>query len=179
MKHGFKTQAERLALEERKALGISATDRLDPQALASRHSVAIWPLERLRVIIPEDVDHLLVVDGACFSAATVIRDGRIAVVYNESHADGRCANSITHELAHIILKHPPTNAFDAFGNRNFPKDLEEEATWFAGCLLVPKDAVRPVMARCGNDVARAAEHFGISPPLMQWRVNATSWRRRR
>jgi Zn-dependent peptidase ImmA (M78 family) len=179
VKHGFKTQAERLALEERTALGLAAAARLDPKALAARHSVAIWPLERLRAIIPEDVDHLLVVDGACFSAATVIRDGRIAVVYNESHADGRCANSITHELAHIILKHPPTNAFDAFGNRNFPKDLEEEATWFAGCLLVPKDAVRSMMSRCGNDVARAAEHFGISPSLMQWRVNATRWRRRR
>jgi hypothetical protein len=179
VRYGFKAQAERLALEERTALGLAAVDRLDPQALASRHGVAIWPLERLRAIIPEDVEHLLVADGSVFSAATVIRDGKIAVVYNESHASSRCANSITHELSHIILKHPPTNAFDAFGNRNFPTDLEDEANWFAGCLLVPKDAVRVVMARCGNDVTRAADHFGISAQLMRWRVNATSWRRRR
>ncbi len=179
MRRGFKAEAERLALVERAALGLSATDRLDPQALATRHGVAIWPLERLRAVIPGDIEHLLVVDDGCFSAATVIRDGRIAVVYNESHAPGRCANSITHELAHIILGHPPTNAFDAFGNRNFPKPLEEEATWFAGCLLVPKDAVRPLMSRHGNDVARAADHFGISLQLMRWRVNATKWRGRR
>lgn len=179
MKHGFKAQAERLAISERAALGLAVVDRLDREALAARHSVAVWPLDHLRHVIPEDVDHLLVVDGGCFSAATVIRDGRVAVVYNESHADSRCANSITHELAHIILKHPPTSAFDAFGNRNFPKELEEEATWFAGCLLAPRDAVRIVMARCGNDLVCAADHFGISPKLMQWRVNATSWRRRR
>lgn len=177
MRRGFKAEAERLALAERKALGLSATDRLDPQALAKRHGVAIWSLESLRRLIPDDVEHLLVVDGACFSAATVIRDDRIAVVYNESHNEGRCANSITHELAHIILGHPPTNAFDAFGNRNFPKELEEEATWLAACLLVPKDGVRPVMRRYGNDVAQAATHFRISVQLMQWRVNATKWRR--
>lgn len=179
MRRGFKAEAERLALAERQALGLSATDRLDPQALATRHDVVIWPLERLRAVIPNDIEHLLVVDGACFSAATVIRDGRIAVVYNESHAAGRCANSITHELGHIILGHPPTNAFDAFGNRNFPKEFEDEATWFAGCLLVPKDAVRPVMSRHGNDFTRGADHFGISVELMRWRVNATKWRRRR
>lgn len=51
--------------------------------------------------------------------------------------------------------------------------------WFAGCLLVPKDAVRPIMNRQGNDVGRAAAYFGISRELMQWRVNATKWRGRR
>jgi hypothetical protein len=179
VRRGFKAEAERRAIAERQALGLSATDRLDPQALASRHGVAIWPLERLRAVIPDDIEHLLVVDVACFSAATVIRDGRIAIVYNESHAPSRCANSITHELGHIILGHPPTNAFDAFGNRNFPRELEDEATWFAGCLLVPKDAVRPVMSRHGNNVGGAADHFGISVQLMRWRVNATKWRARR
>jgi len=78
------------------------------------------------------------------------------------------------------LGHPPRNAFDAFGNRNFPRELEDEATWFAGCLLVvPKDAVRPVMSRHSGDVAGAADHFGISVQLMRWRVNATKWRARR
>jgi hypothetical protein len=179
MRRGFKAEAERLALAERAAIGLSASDPLDPHRLADRHSVVVWPLARLREVIPDDVEHLLVVDDGCFSAATVIRDGRIAVIYNESHAVGRCANSITHELAHIILQHPAMNAFDAFGNRKFPKDLEDEATWFAGCLLVPKDAVRPTMNRHGNDVSRAASHFGISRELMQWRVNATKWRARK
>jgi Zn-dependent peptidase ImmA (M78 family) len=178
VRRGFKAEAERLALDERRELGLAATDRLDPHALAERYGIAIWPLVRLRAVIPDDVEHLLVVDAACFSAATVIRDEKVAVVYNEGHAPSRCANSITHELAHIILEHPPTNAFDAFGNRNYPKELEDEASWFAGCLLVPKDAVRPVMSGHGNDINRAAEHFGISVALMRWRVNATRWRHR-
>jgi hypothetical protein len=32
------------------------------------------------------------------------------------------------------------------------------------------------LAPHGNDVSRAAAHFGISRELMQWRVNATTWR---
>jgi Zn-dependent peptidase ImmA (M78 family) len=109
----------------------------------------------------------------------VVRDGRALIVFNESHAPTRSANSIAHELAHLILGHEPTNAFDALGNRHFPRELEDEATWLAGCLLVPKDGVQPVLSQYGNDVARAADHFGVSTQLMQWRVNATRWRPRR
>jgi Zn-dependent peptidase ImmA (M78 family) len=179
VRRGFKAEAERIAQAERQGLGLSVSDRLDPHALATRHGVLVSPLERFRATISDDVEHLLVVDGSCFSAATVIRDGRAMIVFNEAHAPGRCANSITHELAHLILDHPPTNAFDAFGNRNFPKALEEEATWLAGCLLVPRDGLVSVLRRCGDDHGRAADHFGVSVQLLRWRVNATKWRPRR
>jgi IrrE N-terminal-like domain len=179
LRHGFKAEAERIALRERAALGLTATDRLDPRDLAAQRTVAVTPLGQLRALIPDDVEHLLVVDGSCFSAATVIRDGKAMVIYNEAHAPTRLANTIAHELAHLILEHEPTNAFDAFGNRNFPSELEDEANWLAACLLVPKDGVQPILVSHGNDVARAAAHFGVSPQLMQWRVNATRWRPRR
>jgi hypothetical protein len=179
VRRGFKSEAERKSLAERQALGLSGSDRLDPHALAARHGVVVWALERLRPTIPDDVDHLLVVDGSCFSAATVIRDGRAMIVFNESHAPGRCANSITHEVSHLILEHPPVSAFDAFGNRNFPKALEEEATWLAGCLLVPGEGLVTVLRSVGHDHTRAADHFGVSVQLLRWRVNATKWRPRR
>jgi IrrE N-terminal-like domain len=179
VRRGFKAEAERIALREREALGHGPRDRLDPRDLAVHRNVVVLPLESLRAVIPDDIEHLLVVDVSCFSAATVIRGGRAMVVYNESHALVRCVNSIAHELAHLILEHEPTSAFDAFGHRNFPSDAEEEATWLAGCLLVPKDGIRLVMASYGNDVARGATHFGVSTQLMQWRINATTRRPRR
>lgn len=178
MRRGFKAEAERIALRERDPLSCGPGDRLDPQDLAAHRNILVLPLEGFRAIIPDDVEHLLVIDGSCFSAATVIRGDRVMIVYNESHTPARCANSIAHELAHLILEHEPANAFDVFGNRNFPADAEEEATWLAGCLLVPKDGIRPVLANYGNDIAAAAVHFGVSTQLMQWRVNATTWRPR-
>jgi len=179
VRRGFKAEAERIAVRERAAVDIGPTDRLDPLALAAHRGILVLRLEQLRAFIPDDVDHLLVTDGACFSAATVVREGRAMIVFNESHTPTRCANSIAHELAHLILGHEPTNAFDALGNRHFPRELEDEATWLAGCLLVPKDGVQPVLRQNGNDIARAAEHFSVSTQLMQWRVNATRWRPRR
>jgi Zn-dependent peptidase ImmA (M78 family) len=179
VKRGFKAEAERIALREREAMGLGLVEALDPRQLAGHRQIRVVTLASFAAVIGEDVEHLLVTDSACFSAATVIRDERVMIVYNESHAQGRCANSIAHELSHVILGHPATNAFDAFGNRNFPKSLEDEATWLAGCLLVPKEAIISVLSLHDNDLERAAGHFGVSLQLLRWRMNATLPRRRR
>jgi len=179
VKRGFKADAERIALREREAIGLRTVDALDPKQLASHRQIRVVTLASFAAVIGADVEHLLVTDSGCFSAATVIRDERIMIVYNESHAPGRCANSIAHELAHLILEHPATNAFDAFGNRNFPTSLEDEANWLAACLLVPKEAIISVLSLNDSDLERAASHFGVSVQLLRWRMNKTLPRRRR
>jgi hypothetical protein len=60
----------------RKTLGLNATDRLDPDALAAARGILVRPLKTPRGVAPDDVHHLLEVDGSSFTAATVIRDGR-------------------------------------------------------------------------------------------------------
>lgn len=49
---------------------------------------------------------------------------------------------------------------------------EEEADWFAGAVLVPRDALLEVAARGLADSAVAA-YFGVSKAVLQMRRNRT------
>jgi Zn-dependent peptidase ImmA (M78 family) len=59
-------------------------------------------------------------------------------VVNERHSRTRLANSIAHELSHLLLSHPPSAGFDPLGNRDWHQEEEDEADWLAGCLLAPR-----------------------------------------
>jgi Zn-dependent peptidase ImmA (M78 family) len=108
----------------------------------------------------------------------VVLGGAAIIVVNDGHSRARQANSITHELAHLLLGHEPVPAFVGPGVRTLTKLDEDEADWLAGCLLVPKSGVREVMRACGDDLIVAAAHYGVSVELMRWRHNVTSYRRR-
>jgi Zn-dependent peptidase ImmA (M78 family) len=49
---------------------------------------------------------------------------------------------------------------------------EEEATWFAGAILVPRDALLHAIERGLTDRS-AAEYFGVSAAVLQMRKNRT------
>ncbi|MBK9610665.1 MAG: ImmA/IrrE family metallo-endopeptidase [Dehalococcoidia bacterium] len=59
-----------------------------------------------------------------------------AIFYNPAQPRGRAANSLAHELAHIVLEHEPEIALASDGNRNWNVVQEEEATWMAATVLV-------------------------------------------
>jgi Zn-dependent peptidase ImmA (M78 family) len=54
----------------------------------------------------------------------------------------------------------------------YDMNQEEEATWFAGAILVPRDALLD-LARRGIPDETAASHFGVSAKLLQMRRNLT------
>lgn len=51
----------------------------------------------------------------------------------------------SHEASHGPPHHPPTPAIDDRGCRDWRKEIEDEADWLAGVLLIPLhgEAVRP------------------------------------
>ncbi len=49
---------------------------------------------------------------------------------------------------------------------------EEEATWFAGAILLPRDALLNVVERGLTD-REAAEYYGVSSAMFQMRKNLT------
>jgi len=105
-----------------------------------------------------------------FSAAAVVIEDDALIVVNDSHTPQRQTSSIAHELAHLILRHPPGPAFGEFGSRTLTPKHEEEAEWLAGCLLVPAKGIKATMLRHGHSVRRAAEHYGVSVGLMRRRL---------
>ena len=177
MRRGFKSWCERAAAEYREALGVPMAAALDPHALAEHLSV--------RVVLPEDVPgvapaNLMRLRGATgrasWSGVTISQGGVRLVILNSGHPGTRQANSLAHELAHIILNHTSDDvqvSQEGFLFRNrFDKGQEEEADWLAGCLLVPREGLLRAYWRKRSPAA-LAQHFGVSQKLLDWRLRMT------
>src|SRR4030095_9462634 len=75
-----------------------------------------------------------------FSAVTVVLGSRRLIVVNDSHAATRQASNLAHELGHVVLEHEPHRLVIQNGCRVWNSEMENEATWFGGALLVPREA---------------------------------------
>jgi hypothetical protein len=172
VRRGFATQAERLAASVRAELGLSVHDRLDPRRLADEYGVSVAPINDLIAegASSASIRQLTVVDPGSFSAGTVLAGSRRLIIFNPVHADGRLANSVTHELAHLLLEHMPGPAIGPGGCRVWDHEMEAEADLLAAMLLVPRDAAL-ACARVGLPHAVGAVRFGVSAELMRWRTH--------
>lgn len=174
-RRGFKTQAEQLARETRAELGLGLHDRLDPRRLAEHLAIEVVSLSSMRRLGARDesVSHFLQGSGRTdFSAATVFVGTVRVIVENDGHADARRANSVAHELSHVLLEHEPHSVTGNDGTRRWLPQMEDEADWVAGTLLVPREAALAI-ARNGTPVVQAASLFGVSTELLTWRLNHT------
>ncbi len=176
LRRGFKTDAERIAVATRQELGLTVHDRLDCYTLADHLGIPILSLGELYRDGAALVSiGALMEDEAKFSALTVCAGTRRLIIYNPAEHPGRHANSLAHELSHILLEHPPAPALEG-GCRRWAGLYEEEADWLAGALLVPRDGAMVFAAR-GDTLQDGARHFGVSVTLYRWRVNVTGVQR--
>jgi IrrE N-terminal-like domain len=170
-RRGFKTETNELVTEVRSELGLSLFDRLDSHVLAGWLDIPIVPLSEFLGEAPA-VRHLLEVEVDVFSAVTVFAGRRRTIVHNDAHAPGRQQSNLAHELAHGLLLHPPTPALDNKGCRHWNQAIEDEAAWLGGALLVPEAAALAI-AKGRWTPAEAAQRFGVSLKMIDYRVNAT------
>lgn len=177
-RYGFKKDAELIAEEVRKELELELTDRLDPIRLAKHLAIPVIDLTELRVsgVKERSLRQFLHEEPGDFSAMTILRGTARLIVVNPQHPNGRRANSICHELSHVLLEHDPYAALSSGGSRVWSDECESEADWLAGALLVPRSAALET-ALLGIKEADAATHFGVSIDLMRWRLNATGARK--
>ena len=168
---GFKSMANELAASMRSDLGISPFDRLDPHALAEHLAIPIIALSNLETEAPA-IHHLLYVEPEVFSAVTVFAGPRRTIVHNDGHSSTRQHSNICHELSHGLLQHPRTPALDDSGCRIWNQDIEDEASWLAGCLLIPEPAALAI-ARGRWSIAEAGTRFGVSEAMVRFRLHAT------
>ena len=66
---------------------------------------------------------------------------------------------------------------DERGCRYWDRDVEDEANWLSGALLVPEEGALMVVRR-GWSLAEAAEHYGVTEQMVRFRVNVTGARKR-
>lgn len=176
LRRGFKTWCENAARGYRRELKLSPVAPLDPRVLAKYLGVAIWTPAEIPDINPKDVHHLTVVAAESWSAATLRIGNASLIIINNGHALTRQNNSLAHEIGHIVLKHEPAKMYVTPDGLMMMSEYnpihEEEATWFAGAILVPRDALLDAAARGLTDRA-AADYFGVSSAVFQMRRNRT------
>lgn len=176
LRRGFKTWCENAASGFRRDLSLPRDSALDPRLLARHLRVTIWTTAEVPGLDPSVLHQLTKVDPEGWSAVTLrVTDGDLIVI-NETHVLGRQNNSLAHELSHIILKHEPAQMFVTADGMmmmaHYNKLNEEEADCLAGTLLVPREALLPLIDR-GFDDRRLSNYFAVTPDLIRMRRNLT------
>ena len=107
-------------------------------------------------------------DPDSWSAVTLVVGTTTLIILNSAHSPPRQNSSLAHELAHIILRHSPTQAFfgpdGALMMKEYNASQEAEADCLAGILLVPREALLVLLNQM--DEPSLANHFGVSPDLL-------------
>lgn len=173
LRRGFKAEAERIAHSVREELGLPLISALKCDELCQYFGIPMISVPDLIAsgASPRSV-RCITAPAAKFSAMTIAVGTKRLIVYNPQHPAGRRANSLAHEISHVILEHPLSPALGIGGCRRWDSTLEDEADWQAGALLVPRQAALQWI-RSGQSLEDGALHFGVSLPLFRWRVNHT------
>jgi IrrE N-terminal-like domain len=175
-RRGFKSWCEETAVKVRTHQGLAPTDALSPFVLARELRVRVIEPAALTEL-PEDVRRrLLGQHSDCWSAITIPGKRRPLVVYNPAHSAARQNSDLMHELAHIFLGHKPTMLFlDPSADlalRTHDNAQEEEANWFAGCLLLPREVLLHIKA-IGLSDESACRQYGVSAKMLVYRMNVS------
>jgi len=169
LRHGFKAEANRLAVQMRRELGLHPASPLAPARLAEHLAI---PVKTFSSAIADDarIERLLTTEQEAVSALTVHAGTRRQIWVNDSHDPGRQNSSADHEIAHALLMHPPGPALDVRGCRHWDGEIEEEADWLAGNLLITNEAAWSI-ARRGLSPEAAMLRYGVSRKMLTWRMN--------
>lgn len=169
---GFKAEAERRAAALWAELEHPLTAPLDLDSCAAHVGARI--VDAGELVAQSRLEELEAIQAWAFSACTFDVAGTPVIVLNPLRGPGRRRADCAHELAHLLLRHQmrvPERVGDYVFFTGNP-DQEDEAGWFAGCLLLPRQAVvKAVWA--GMDAAEIAELYQTTEEMARFRVNAT------
>lgn len=173
-RYGFKAEANRIASELREELAVSIDDPLCPWKLANHLFVPIIKLSEL----PNCAEkiYLTIGKGRQEFSATVCYEGtKSFIINNDAHPTKRQASDIAHELAHVLMGHPPTSPFDETGKRDFLVEIENEAEWLGPALLVSEQAALrayQLIQSSQHTLSTLSDEWQITEDVIRMRMNA-------
>lgn len=177
LRRGFRKEAEEYAQEFRLELQLQGHDPLDPIQLAEHLGIPVYALSQHPTIPTLVKDHFAGSGISDFSATAVADRTYREIIHNDYHHPNRQNSNITHEIAHIVLGHPPKPPMISDSCRNFDPVLENEANELSFALLVPKIAALFAIEHF-PDLTSASRFYGVSKKLLVYRVgitNAKGW----
>lgn len=175
LRRGFRKEAEEYALEYRSELQLEEYDPLDPMALADHLAIPVHKLSDLSAH-PDQVNGWPMSLGSSgFSAAALSFGTRREIIYNDYKGLNRQRSSVAHEIAHIILGHPPCPPLIGDDLRRFDSIVEKEANELGFTLLIPKIAALLAVEEFLT-LREASRYFGVSDQLLEYRIRITNAR---
>jgi hypothetical protein len=176
MRRGFKAWCERTSAEYRQSLGLDGEYYFEPELLAREIGVTVIDIGDLPGLESPSIEQLTVADPQSWSAITVEASGHRVTVINPAHSESRRRNSLTHELAHVILNHKLADVgISEEGlliQQTSDPEQEEEADWLSATLLVPRDLLAKAYFQ-DQSADSCASMFGVSSELVTWRLRMT------
>jgi Zn-dependent peptidase ImmA (M78 family) len=172
MRRGFKAEAERLATQVRSAAHIGPLGKLDVERLAEHVGASVRAADEL--VSRSKLERLEQIQPGAFSAATFDLNGRIVIVTNPLAEEERRRSDVSHEVAHLLLNHQ-VKEIEQIGKMSFftcDADEEQEATWMAGCLLLPRELLLRSLQR-GMDADGIAAANTVSTQMANFRLRTT------
>jgi Zn-dependent peptidase ImmA (M78 family) len=181
LRRGFRKEAEEYAEEFRAELGLEPHSPLSALGLAAMLEIPVTALSE-HPTIPVEIKAFFQGRGnSRFSATSLAKGCYREILHNDYQHPNRQNSNIMHELAHIILGHPPHSPMLDDGCRNFDPIAEQEANQLGFTMLIPKPAAL-FAVEAFRTRADAANYFGVSLPLLQHRIQITdaiNWARNR
>tara|TARA_B110000977_G_C10956981_1_gene446999 strand:- start:84 stop:641 length:558 start_codon:yes stop_codon:yes gene_type:complete len=174
LRHGFKAEAERIAICVRRDLDLGEWVAIDPWLLAEQLGYQVTDLSAFTETHPQEVAVLRRYTGPKgFSALTICagNDSDRLIILNDGHGLARRAADLSHELAHGLLLHS-SEMFGAGGRSQVDIKDEAEANWLGPALLVPRPAAQFII-REKYSTDQAAQIYGVSEQLLKMRIQVT------
>ncbi|MBS4033527.1 MAG: ImmA/IrrE family metallo-endopeptidase [Ignavibacterium sp.] len=177
MRWGFKTWAEKKAVEFRKDLSLKYYEKLPAELLANHLGVGLITPKDIPALTIKEKNLLLNHDSSSWSAISIKNNsGEYVIIFNSSHSKKRSESNLMHELGHIICKHDmekiKLREDFPFPLRDYNSIQEDEANWLGGCLQIPRKAL---LWGCykGMNKIELSDHFGASMVMISYRLKIT------
>ena len=175
MQRGFKTKAEKVAVEFRAKLGLVAHAPLQAKVLLAHLEVLVFEPAGIPGLRPEVIHEMLNGSSNHWSAVTIHDpQGRPFIIHNPDHAPTRQESDLMHEVAHIVCKHPP-GKIEKVGELNFrsyDEQHEDEAKWLGACLQITRQGLLWAIGRRMTS-QEMSDHFCASEAIVRYRRNVT------
>ena len=172
LRRGFKAEANRIALTVRSRLRLEPASPLDPWAVCEHFEIEVIRLSELTDPAGRQAGHhFLHAEPEAFSAVTLEGACRRVIVHNDAHRPVRQRSNLAHELAHCFLGHPLAPVLRGDGGRNRGAEIEEEAAFLGGSLLITNEAAHHIVAS-GLGVSAAAV-YGVSRDMLAYRLRVS------
>jgi hypothetical protein len=176
LERGFKAWSERVAQSLREDLKLTPEAPMPARLLAGHLDIILMTPSQIDDLPADILRQLAVVDPTGWHALSFEIQGVRTIIYNDRSSARRQSSDISHELAHIIRAHEPSQLLfsetNDFAMRSYDPKQEDEANWLGWALLLPRPAlIRCMDQRMSND-AIAAE-YEVSEQLVEFRKRMT------